>query len=810
VYQSPRRRGCALAIIASALALLAFAPGAFAATLGVDGSGNLVYAGTASTVSAVEFDETDTNEVTVHEITQGGSMNFGFDTLGPFTDNDPINAGTNCTASINNDGNGNPVFVCTGVTGSVQATTLDGNDAIDGSGQLSGEGVGLATIPLVADLGADDDAVIGGRADDTIHGGDGVDNVQGDTGGPGGGSNDTLFGDAGDDNYVAGGSGTDNIDGGAGDDSNLVGGPGPDTITGGDGNDSVAGGPGPDTLDGGAGDDSVYGDCGGGPCSGGGSPGADTVNGGDGNDDVHGDEGDDIVNGGAGNDSADGDDGNDTVNGNAGNDTVSGENGNDVVDGGDDNDAVYGDSGDDTVRGGAGTDDVHGEDGNDVVDAGAGDDGDVGGGPGADTVSGGDGNDRQVFGGPGNDTVDGGAGDDFVSGDCGSYGRCDSGADGNDVVRGGPGEDYVGADGGADSIDMGSGIDEIDYPDRIEVCNPGCNDTTWPVTVTLDGVANDGGPNEGDNVVGTEDVYVYDNFLCCGDQVAPGDAHLTGDAGVNTLTGAGGNDTIDGGAGNDFLYGNDGNDTMNANDGFADRVVCGPGTDVANVDEFDQVADDCETVNRTTRGHLASEDAPPTVAFTAPASGAKMSTSAANTLSVTATDDKGISQVIFLANERVICVVKTAPYNCSYKPTDADVGRTAITAVAYDTSQQTASAIRSVTVPRFTLKSISFKTKPGKDTTAPFKFKTSGKINLPSGVTKANGCKGDVIVTFKAGKKTISARRAKVSKSCTFSKKVTFSLPSRLHPKTLRVHVAFRGNAVVSPKGSKTKKVKVA
>jgi hypothetical protein len=343
------------------------------------------------------------------------------------------------------------------------------------------------------------------------------------------------------------------------------------------------------------------------------------------------------------------------------------------------------------------------------------------------------------------------------------------------------------------------------YPARVTVCNPTCA-AVGPFSVTLDGVANDGAPGENDNVVETEDVTIYDGG---GSGTEPG-ATVVGDAGVNEIWGDDGNDTIDGGAGNDFLHGWGGNDTINANDGFADRVDCGDGTDVANVDEFDQVSDTCETVNRTTRGHLSTEDAPPTVAFTAPASGAKMSTKTANTLSVNATDDKGISQVIFLANERVICVVKTAPYNCSYTPTDADVGRTAITAVAYDTSQQTASAIRSVLVPRFTLRSISFKTTPGKDTTAPFTFKTSGRLNLPSGVTKPNGCKGDVIVTFKAGKKTISARRAKVSRSCTFSKKVTFSLPGRLHPRTLRVHVAFRGNAVVSPKASKTKTVKVA
>jgi Ca2+-binding RTX toxin-like protein len=719
VYQSPRRRGCALAIIASALALLAFAPGAFAASLSVDGSGNVVFAADAGETNMVAFDEVDASTV---EVTQAVSQG---------DDSTVTPDGTNCVVDTVGAPGADNTFTCSNATGNVIATALDGNDTLDASGQYTG-GNGLTDKTASFDGGDGDDSLFGGFAADVIHGGNGDDQVFGESG-PGSGGDDQLFGDAGAD-FLAGGPGNDTMDGGA-DDDGLAGGPGNDTMNGGDGNDnSMLGGPGNDTMNGGAGDDNLYGDCNGG--CGAGSP------------------------------------------------------GNDVMDGGD------------------GSDDVRGEQGNDIVNGGSGDDGDVAGGPGTDTVNGGDGGDNFVAGGPGNDTVDGGAGDDYVTGDCSGYNSCGNGADGNDIVRGGSGDDYSDADAGTDSIDLGTGIDLVYYPDRIGVCDPSCHSVSLNVSVTFDGVANDGGPGEGDNVVNTEDVFVYDG--CCGTPPAPGNATLVGDAGINSLSGGGGNDTIDGGAGNDFLYGFAGNDTINANDGFADRVSCGDGTDVANVDEFDVVSDNCETVNRTTRGHLATEDAPPTVAFTAPASGAKMSTSTANTLSVNATDDKGISQVIFLANERVLCVVKTAPYNCSYKPTDADVGRTAITAVAYDTSQQTASAIRSVTVPRFTLRSISFKTKPGKDTTAPFKFKTSGKINLPSGVTAANGCKGDVIITFKAGKKTISSRRAKVSKSCTFSKSVTFSLPSRLHPKTLRVHVAFRGNAVVSPKGSKTKTVKVA
>jgi hypothetical protein len=222
------------------------------------------------------------------------------------------------------------------------------------------------------------------------------------------------------------------------------------------------------------------------------------------------------------------------------------------------------------------------------------------------------------------------------------------------------------------------------------------------------------------------------------------------------------------------------------------------------------VSDDCETINRTTRGTLATEDAPPTVAWTSPASQAKMSTSKANTLTVTATDDKGVTQVVFLDGERVLCVATTAPYTCSYKPIDADVGRDTLTAIAFDARQQTASAVRVVNVGRFTPKSLSAKTSPKKDSTAPFKFTTTGKLSLPAGVTKATGCNGKVTVTFKAGKKTISTRQASVTKGCSYRSRVTFSLPARLHPKTLRVTVRYRGNAVLTAKSHKRYSVKTA
>jgi hypothetical protein len=153
--------------------------------------------------------------------------------------------------------------------------------------------------------------------------------------------------------------------------------------------------------------------------------------------------------------------------------------------------------------------------------------------------------------------------------------------------------------------------------------------------------------------------------------------------------------------------------------------------------------------------------------------------------------------------------VTAAPYTCAYKPTDADVGRDTLTAVVIDTSQQSASALRTVTVPRFRPTKVSSKTTPTRDRHKPFKFRTTGTVSLPVGVSQALGCKGAVGVIFKAGAKTISSRTAHLSKTCRFSRSVTFTIPRRLHPKTLKVEVRFRANAVLRARSAKSRHVKV-
>ena len=80
---------------------------------------------------------------------------------------------------------------------------------------------------------------------------------------------------------------------------------------------------------------------------------------------------------------------------------------------------------------------------------------------------------------------------------------------------------------------------------------------------------------------------------------------LAGMAGADSIHGGAGGDTLIGGAGADEIYGLDGQDLLlggadddfiEAADGAKDHVRCGPGDDVASLDEKDLAARDCETV----------------------------------------------------------------------------------------------------------------------------------------------------------------------------------------------------------------------
>jgi Ca2+-binding RTX toxin-like protein len=154
----------------------------------------------------------------------------------------------------------------------------------------------------------------------------------------------------------------------------------------------------------------------------------------------------------------------------------------------------------------------------------------------------------RIEGGPGSDVLKGGSSDDIIIGDS------------PDPSEGTAGDDFIDGRGGADHMLGDGGTDTVSYASR-----------STPVNASIDGVANDGGSGEGDNIA-------TDVENLSGSQ---GNDVLTGSGAANLLRGNSGNNRLVGGADNDSLQGGDGIDTLVGGLG-ADDMTGGPGTDNAD------------------------------------------------------------------------------------------------------------------------------------------------------------------------------------------------------------------------------------
>ena len=211
------------------------------------------------------------------------------------------------------------------------------------------------------------------------------------------------------------------------------------------------------------------------------------------------------------------------------------------------------------------------------------------------TVWGGSGNDDVTMG-PASDRVFGGANDDTIH--AGDGGDDLVGGEGTDDLFGEAGLDrffedrddgmvVAAAPNGADDIVGGAGApDSVSYRDR----------GATAYTITLDNVANDGGPLEGDNVhddvedvvgvlLGTNTITgspAANNVTGGSNQdvirTGPGSDRVDAGSGNDTVYGGSEDDVLTGRAGDDTLYGEAGNDSLFA-DADNDSLYGGPGTD---------------------------------------------------------------------------------------------------------------------------------------------------------------------------------------------------------------------------------------
>ena len=189
--------------------------------------------------------------------------------------------------------------------------------------------------------------------------------------------------------------------------------------------------------------------------------------------------------------------------------------------------------------------------------------------------------------------VSGGAGDDDLAG-----------GENDEKMDGGGGDDLLTADfagsAGSDVYTGGDGVDTVFYRRHA------------PQTISLDGVANDGLPGEGDNV-GADIEKVFGGYAADTIIGSEGDDFLNGDMGADILQGLGGDDTLDGwySCEADRLFGGEDDDTLllegdtradggpgddTIKPGFAtcgngDEVIGGPGRDTADYREYSSSQD---------------------------------------------------------------------------------------------------------------------------------------------------------------------------------------------------------------------------
>ncbi|HEY6890057.1 MAG TPA: Ig-like domain-containing protein [Solirubrobacter sp.] len=371
--------------------------------------------------------------------------------------------------------------------------------------------------------------------------------------------------------------------------------------------------------------------------------------------------------------------------------------------------------------------------------------------------------------------IDAGDGDDYVSGDISSAPmRVPM------TVIGGPGDDSLGGGAAADTLDGGPGDDVITVSagdtarggSGIDVARPFFGSNV-AANLSLDGVADDGPAGAAANLMPDIESVEYG---------ADGPSTIVGTAAGNVLQGGVGPDAIVGGAGSDTLRGSGGGDVIDARDLDQDRVDCGPGADVALVDQYDQVADSCETVRREIAANPL-EDHAPTVSWADTT--ARLRARPATTLRVNAADDRGVASVTFLDDGRTLCTDAAAPFKCDYRPRAADVGRNTLVALVTDAAGQTASSVRTVEVQRFEPRAVTLRVARRGD-----RLIATGKVRLPAGLPCAGA------VTIRAGGATGTDR---IGRGCAYR----VVLEARGRP---RVTATFTGTETIAARRSQTRR----
>jgi Ca2+-binding RTX toxin-like protein len=352
----------------------------------------------------------------------------------------------------------------------------------------------------------------------------------------------------------------------------------------------------------------------------------------------------------------------------------------------------------------------------------------------------------------------------------------------------------------ADTYGGGPGNDSIDY-----------SGYGAPVTLSLDGAANDGA-GENDAVAGD-----FENANGGqGDDIISGDAArnlLAGSSGVDTITGLGGdddlfggngNDLLSGGEGRDYIAGNNDGDTMNGENGD-DTLQGGGGSDLANggagVDTSDY--QDHNSVNVTL--DKVNNDGSQNEADNADADGA-----VENVITGGGDDNvSGNAAINFIDSGYGNDQVSVRDGSFLTDTVSCGPGYDVVAADALDATDLT-DFNRCENAPAFPITrvkpTISIKVSPKTNRKFPKTFTVSGTLNTKA-VPKAAACASDsfVAVRTKRGSNTISTRQVQLSATCTYKIIISFTDKKRLGTsKTLTFQAAFSGNRFLTSATKKT------
>lgn len=97
-------------------------------------------------------------------------------------------------------------------------------------------------------------------------------------------------------------------------------------------------------------------------------------------------------------------------------------------------------------------------------------------------------------------------------------------------------------------------------------------------------------------------------------------------------------------------------------------------------------------------------------------------------------------------------------------------------------------------------RAMSARVSPGSDTRRPHRFRVTGAVTPPDGISVADACTGGtVLVQAKAGRNTIATRQASLRPDCTYAVTLSFNRPRRFGSQTrLRFIARFLGSARMS------------